>query len=659
MIKFIKPSYNFLVIHRREKKAINAISNAGLKLSKNAFRNVDSLSVWKHRRPEIKHNLAFMLGIECLETESLSNATFKGVIENSSYVIEKWLFEYSNGIYSSANLYIPKNNGSKFPCVVYLCGHWPSLDGAKTGFQDRYLWYPENGFILLVIDPLGFGEIPGIHHGTCRLNKWDWISKGYTPAGVEVWNAMRMVDWLSKREEADINRLAVTGISGGGVMTQYLSALDDRVKVAVASCSTYTIGNQISKNLINGQCDCTFYQNIYGIDFPEVLALIAPRPFLVLGGRKDDIFPPEGFREAYQQVKKVYDLFDNNFQTRLKLVESNEGHTDPPHFLEETRKWICTWLNHEIKGGLDYNYINSELELPERLRVTDTYPVDALNSFIDNYWQKDCIRPDQFTAQRKEYILNVIKERIFSWFPLNKEPIIARNAKQSGGMLGEWSNYTAYTISTESGIDILVQLSLPKKIHSKIPLLVWVKSNEDHVYFPDVDEFFPFIKTHALLIINPRFSEKYLSPDRYAEVERSSALIGRSIATQQVWDVLRAIEWVKSQGSFNDISIFGKGKMAIVSLYAAVLEDSIGHLVMTTPPDTHLKGPAIPFILRFTDIPEMLALMAPRKVYIINDNCQLLTKTKPYFTFLSQENKIKEYQSVAQLLINQSKTNVN
>ena len=63
------------------------------------------------------------------------------------------------------------------------------------------------------------------------------------PAGAEVWNAMRMMDWLEQRPEVDPNRFAVTGISGGGVMTQYLTAMDERVKVAAASCSTYTIGH--------------------------------------------------------------------------------------------------------------------------------------------------------------------------------------------------------------------------------------------------------------------------------------------------------------------------------------------------------------------------------------------------------------------------------
>ncbi|MBS1237846.1 MAG: Acetyl xylan esterase, partial [Deltaproteobacteria bacterium] len=62
---------------------------------------------------------------------------------------------------------------------------------------------------------------------------------GYTPAGLEVWSAMRALDYLATRPEVDSERIGVTGISGGGVMTWLLTALDGRIKAAAPSCSTY------------------------------------------------------------------------------------------------------------------------------------------------------------------------------------------------------------------------------------------------------------------------------------------------------------------------------------------------------------------------------------------------------------------------------------
>ena len=50
----------------------------------------------------------------------------------------------------------------------------------------------------LDIDTVEFGEVPGIHHGIHDLNMWNWLSLGYTPIGVEVWNAIRALDYLEK-----------------------------------------------------------------------------------------------------------------------------------------------------------------------------------------------------------------------------------------------------------------------------------------------------------------------------------------------------------------------------------------------------------------------------------------------------------------------------
>ena len=57
---------------------------------------------------------------------------------------------------------------------------------------------------------------PAIHHGTYREGRWWWHSRGYTPAGVECLNGIRGIDYLISRPDVDPERIAVTGISGGG-----------------------------------------------------------------------------------------------------------------------------------------------------------------------------------------------------------------------------------------------------------------------------------------------------------------------------------------------------------------------------------------------------------------------------------------------------------
>ena len=62
------------------------------------------------------------------------------------------------------------------------------------------------------------------------------ILVGRQLASYRIWDGIRALDYLASRPEIDSARLACTGNSGGGTMTSYLMALDDRIAVAAPSC---------------------------------------------------------------------------------------------------------------------------------------------------------------------------------------------------------------------------------------------------------------------------------------------------------------------------------------------------------------------------------------------------------------------------------------
>src|SRR5207245_5995867 len=107
--------------------------------------------------------------------------------------------------YVTANLYIPKLTSFPAPAVLYVCGHSPKVVGGvpygcKVSYQHHPTWFAEHGYVCLILDTLELGEIPGVHHGTYRLNQWWWQTLGYTPAGIECWNAMHAIDYLRSEE---------------------------------------------------------------------------------------------------------------------------------------------------------------------------------------------------------------------------------------------------------------------------------------------------------------------------------------------------------------------------------------------------------------------------------------------------------------------------
>ncbi len=271
---------------QRHAMATNQLKQIAAEISARCLREIRTLDDWKKERPVLRQQLRYMLGLDPLPARTPLMARLTGRLDRAAYRIEKLVFQSLPGLYVTGNFYVPKEATGPAPAILYLCGHSPNPLGAKVEYQDRAIWFASHGYPCLVLDTLEFGEVAGIHHGTHNLNMWHWLSLGYTPAGVEVWSAIRALDYLETRPEVDRDHLGVTGISGGGVMTWYTAAVDERVAAAAPVCSTFTFGSQAAHWLASGQCDCIYYHNTYQWDFPAVAALIAPRPLLILSGQK-------------------------------------------------------------------------------------------------------------------------------------------------------------------------------------------------------------------------------------------------------------------------------------------------------------------------------------------------------------------------------------
>ena len=237
-----------------------------------------------------------MLGLSPLPPRSPLNATITGTLERGDYVVEKVHFQCLPGTYVVGNLYRPAKPEGRLPAVLYLCGH--TKGKVAAGYQAHPRWFAQHGYVALVLDPIQLGESQGFHHGTYREERWDWPSRGYTPAGAEVWNAMRALDYLETRDDVDSERMGVTGLSGGGVISWCLGAADERVKVVVPVCQSGSIEQVVADRGTDGHCDCAFWINYYRWCWPDLGALIAPRPFLIASGSEDILWRPNGYRDV-------------------------------------------------------------------------------------------------------------------------------------------------------------------------------------------------------------------------------------------------------------------------------------------------------------------------------------------------------------------------
>ena len=241
---------------------------------------------------------------------------------------------------------------------------WPNRGGRRA--VRHAIWFAEHGYACIVLDSLELGEIPGVHHGTYRLHQWWWQTVGYTPAGVECWNAMRAIDYLQSRIEVDPKRIGVTGRSGGGATSWWVGAADERVGciipvAGIADLQAHVVAGvapRYRQGVVSGHCDCMYFNNTYRWDFPTVAALCAPRPLLLGNSDADDIFPVPGYRRLADKVRRLYALLGAS--EKFALLETKGPHKDTP----ELRLGAYRWMNRWLTGN------NAEVTEPERPRLT-------------------------------------------------------------------------------------------------------------------------------------------------------------------------------------------------------------------------------------------------------------------------------------------------
>jgi cephalosporin-C deacetylase-like acetyl esterase len=578
---------------------------------------------WTAKLPRLRREYLDMLGLWPLPKKTPLEATVTGMVSHAGVVIEKLHFQSLPGLYVTGNLYRPKEPKGKLPAILYVCGHsGRGRDGNKTAFQDHGLWFASNGYVCLVIDTLQLGEVAGKHHGTYNLGRFWWQAAGYTPAGVECWNGIRAIDYLVSRPEVDADRVGVTGISGGGAATFWISAADERVKVAVPVSGMSDLESYVSHKVINGHCDCMFLVNTYGWEWTTIAALIAPRPLLFANSDNDGIFPMDGNRRIIDRLRKLYKMLG-----KPDLVEehvSPGGHDYRP----DLRVAIFKFFNKHLKNDTAEVKDAAFMALPGKdLRVFPEdrdLPANALNGKIDESFvpRAEVKLPAEGKYDEwKADLTKLLREKSFRSFP----------ERVPAGKLAAPAEATPLcsTLTTEPGIECLVVTTGGGEAGSRSGILL-VLGPEDLgpgkldlaalKQGKDVPQWFlPLLDGGINYALLPRgVAEPWTtkSPPNY--VERAHALLGRTVDEGRVWDVIAAVRKLDAEtGGKRQWKVVGRGQAGVLAAYAAIFEPTITEVVLVDPPASHREGPIFLNVLRVLDVPEALGLLAPRKLTLI------------------------------------------
>lgn len=621
------------------------------KLSQKVFDGAKSLEEWQARRQRLKEEYLYMLGLWPLPEKTPLHATITGTLERDDFVVDRIHFQSKPGLYVSGNLYRPKKIDKKLPAVLYVCGHSNrGKAGNKVAFQDHGMWFASNGYICLVIDTLQLGEIWGVHHGTYGRpwlhlkaygtadkdqpeTRWWWYAAGYTPAGVECWNGIRAIDYLISRPDVDADKIAVTGISGGGAATFWIAAADERVKCAVPVSGMSDLESYVPNKIINGHCDCMFLYNTYQWEWTTIAALVAPRPLLFANSDKDPIFPMDGNRRIIERLRTLYKLHG-----KPELVDeyvSAGGHAYRP----DLRIAIFKWINKHIQGNTGEVKDSADFKLfkDEELRVfarDEDIPKDAINHKIDETFvpraQVKLPEAGKFEEWKKG-LMKELREKSFRDIP-------ERNAAARLIKKDDQVTYTNWFLESSPGITIqarVVNIMEARPISMQVIL-----RDEEPNEIPDsalAKGLLPYD-----LLARRGWAKK--SPPNY--VERSHVLLGQTVDAGRVKDIASAIPYLDSihpktpKVGLDHWRLIGRGQAGILAAYAALFEPSISEVVIIDPPVSHKDGPYFLNVLRVLDIPEALGMLAPRPLTLINAKDKAFDRTAEIYKLAGAEGKL-------------------
>lgn len=631
------------------------------KLRDACLADIHSAADWNAKRGEYRRQLLDMLGLDPLPARTELQPVVTGKTEHDEFTVERLHFQSRPGLYVTGDLYVPNNlkDAEKLPAILYVCGHGGVKKdgisyGNKTHYQHHGGWFARNGYVCLIIDSLQLGEIEGIHHGTHRYDRWWWLSRGYTPAGVEAWNCVRALDYLQSRPEVDGEKLGVTGRSGGGAYSWWIAAIDDRIKAAVPTAGITDLQNHVVDGVVEGHCDCMFCLNTYRWDYPLVAALVAPRPLLISNTDRDAIFPLDGVYRTYSKVRRLYELLGKPNDLALQITAG--GHADT----QELHIHAFRWFDKHLKGiDRPIDKVATKFFPPEQLRVFEKLPADELNTKIDETFVAAAPTPvppadkDAWEKQRDGW-LQQLGDKVFRGWPLPGSPL---DLKEAFNVEADGVRLRAFDFVSQQGITLRLYVASRAKL-DKADLVVvnpldavgWTEflatyrpafeaqlkdeslpdsgDQPEHasVRFSAAEwastkkmfESFPWVMAYvAPRGIGPTAWDQ--SPKKQIQHRRRFYLLGQTLEEMQTWDIRRAIQATRAVSGLADTPLWLQGhrQMAALSVYAAIFEPNIQRIDLHELPTTHRDGPPLFNVLRVFDLPQAVAIAAERLQVVI------------------------------------------
>ena len=578
---------------------------------------------WTAKAAELREHILVSNGLTPMPEKTPLNAHVFGRIEREDYTVEKVYFEAYPGFFTTGNLYRPKGRKGPFPGIVSPHGHWGRgrLENSDAGsVPGRCINFAKQGYVIFSYDMVGrcdSGE--QIDHGYGGEREALW---GLSLMALQLWNAIRSVDFLETLPDVDNDRIGCTGASGGGTQTFMLTAVDDRIKVSAPV-------NMISAHM-QGGCLCENAPNLrLDISNIEIGALMAPKPLLLVSATGD--WTKDTPTVEYPAIRSIYAHFDA--EDKVHQVQIDADHNYNKDSREAVYAWFGKWFLGE-EDATKFREVPFEVEKDEDLLVFHNreLPEHALDAAgLTRSW---IVSAEEQLAERKltdAASLDQFREEMGAALR-HSLAISIPDSTRPNPVQGDDFTAQPFVIG---GNDQLPALFLTPKTgtgNGSATLIVHPQGAMNLIN-PETGQ--PARLVSDLLAAG----ESVLGTDLFLTGTHSSAegkvirdtsyrfftTYNRTDAALRVQDILTALAYLKSQASVSTLNLIGLGEAGLWCLLAAGFTDVEHTVVDANQFDsgndaTYLHTLPIPSIRRVGDFRTAGTLVASRHLLIHNTN---------------------------------------
>ncbi len=641
-----------------------------------------TVAEWEKRAEYLRQQMLVANGLWPMPTKQPLNAIVHGKIEKDDYTIERVILQTGEGLYCTGSLYRPKALSENAPAnqkrAAVLCAHGHWADSRFYGHTDAQMKIElENkgevhrvggqyflqaipvqlarmGCVAFFYDMLGYSDggplTQQLVHGFAKQRsdlstkeRWGLFSaqselRCLSGMGLQTWNSVRALDWLSALDDVDPSRIGITGASGGGTQTFMLGCVDARPAAFFPAVMVSTS--------MQGGCTCEnaslLRVNTGNI---EMTALLAPRP---VGMTAADDWTKELETKGLPQLKKHYEL--------LGVPDNVEGKYFPyPHnYNHPSRVMMFEFFNKHLKLGVETPIVDRDFVPLTREEATvwdaahpkPQYSEDAelkiLRAFAkDQDQQFAALKPknERSLGDYRRVIGGAWDVMIGRKLPGKDDFTYDHTFKSNGEDLMKFHTVVKLT---KEGEEVPTLFYLPKNWNKQVA--IWIADDgkasllkEDGSPIAAVQQLIDAGVSVAIpdLLYQGEFTsddKPLIETRRVTHTPREfvgyTAGYNHPLFSQRVHDILTLIAFSKySKYEPDGIHLIGLGKTAgplvaaaAVQAGSAVDKVAIGTGGFRFASITNARDPMlVPGAVRYGDIPGLLALLAPHKLLLTDE----------------------------------------